>query len=192
MRTSVLLVIATFFLVACSSYNRNMFPEWKDLREFPREWYSGQLIVAKEFPIVLPIKEPTYRFIWIRTFHNPVVVRVECPGRCEVSAKVLDGEGGYDPGKVRKSIHRNLSQSEEERFRQLISSVNFAPVKSLEDMVGLDGAQWILEVADGNTYHALDYWSPSSDRGADVAAYVALCNYMIDLSGFEIPGDERY
>jgi hypothetical protein len=192
MRTSVLLVLAICSLTGCSSYRGDMFPEWKDLDEFPRGWYSNQLVAANESPIVLPIETPTYRFIWIRTFHNPVVVRVECPGRCKLSAKILSGEGGYDPGKVSKFVRRNLSQDEEDKFKQLMSRVNFSPAKRLGGIVGLDGAQWILEAASGNTYRALDYWRPVSDKNSDVKAYVALCNYMIDLSGFEIPSDEFY
>ena len=193
MRISLLLTTAIFLLIACSPFKKDMFPEWRDLDEFPRKkWYSNQLRAAKESPIITPLNVPTYRFTWLRSFHHPIVVRIECPDHCTITAKILNGAGGYVPGKISKTINRTLSQSEEEKFKRLLSQVNFSPEKSLEDIIGVDGAQWVLEAASGNSYHAIDYWSPQPGGSVDSEAFYTLCSYMLYLTGFEIPDNEFY
>jgi len=44
---------------------------------FVREWYSKHLVAMEEPSLSCGVLEDTetYRFLWLRTFHNPVAVR---------------------------------------------------------------------------------------------------------------------
>lgn len=72
-----------------------------------------------------------------------------------------------------------------------------------------DGSEWVLEVADveqdrewlEGRYRLLSrfmptrfrmYGPPSRTEGVEDAGYVALCEYMIELAGVQVPPDEYY
>ena len=72
--------------------------------DFEVQWYSGQWRAAQEPSIYEASKSPsaattTYRFTWLRTFHAPVIVRIDVDprGRMRLTAKQLSGKGGYAP-----------------------------------------------------------------------------------------------
>ena len=65
-------------------------------------WYSEMLQALNE-PILLGLDGDAeiYRFTWLRTFHNPIVIRIERKGgSIELTAKASNGAGGYKPGKL--------------------------------------------------------------------------------------------
>lgn len=179
-------------LAACSTTDRNMFPEWQQLGSFQRHWYSRLLIAAGEKPIITPVQTPVYRFIWLRSFDHPVVIRIECPEKCHLSAKMLSGSGGYDPGRVSRRRERTLSKEEKGRFMELLSRVNDYPGDKMNRVNGPDGAQWVFEEAGDADYEAIDVWSPELQIGPGAAAYAAFCRYMIKLSGFEVQNNKIY
>jgi hypothetical protein len=49
-----------------------------DLDAFVREWYSMHLRAMGEPSLScgLPSEEEVYRFLWLRTFHHPIAVRI--------------------------------------------------------------------------------------------------------------------
>ena len=43
----------------------------------------------------------SYRFLWLRTFHKPIAVRVwSADSRYYLVVKELSGQGGYEPGRI--------------------------------------------------------------------------------------------
>ena len=75
---------------------------------FRSGWY-GKALAAMAEPrlFVAPGELPTetLRFLWLRTFHHPVAVRVERrPDGCAVTTTVLDGQGGYEPGATSRRL----------------------------------------------------------------------------------------
>ena len=127
-------------------------------------WYGKHLRAAGEGRLCGRAGvEEAYRFTWLRTFHAPVVVRVEKRGgRYVLTAKQLDGAGGYEPGGLVANRTVQLGSGEWAHLRVLLDSAAFwSPGPMTEDpRIGLDGAQWILEGVHGHRYQAVDLWSP--------------------------------
>lgn len=124
----------------------------------------------------------SYRFVWLRTFHPPIVVRIDMYGGTDARllAKVLDGAGGYEPGVLIKKIDRPLSESEVIEMRNRFKNSKFNALPSLLKQLGLDGSSWIIERVDSDSYHYVDHWSPEEGPVREIGLK------MLELSGLEI------
>ena len=130
-----------------------------------------------------------YRFFWLRTFHSPVLIRVQqLHGERSIVAKVTEGRAGYDPGKLTQTLSRKLSDSE---WCELIGKLDEARFWSKDkidgDRLAEDGSFWIVEgVKAGSTdrrYYVTGEQSPVE------GSFRAACVYMMKLSG--LPIDEN-
>lgn len=132
--------------------------------DFQREWYSKHLMVMAEMTLPEGPGE-TYRFLWLRSFHHPIAVRLVCIEKaCELTGLRTDGKGGYEPGSVVERKTRSLSDGEVARFREMVARMQFWRPQPSDDRIGLDGAHWILEGRRGQAYHLWDVWSPEDVR----------------------------
>jgi hypothetical protein len=131
-------------------------------------WYGKHLRAMKE-PVLCPDSmRERYRFLWLRTFHRPIAVRVEQrPDDIRLVAKELDGAGGYGPGTIVRDTSFSLPRAQWEEFRHLLSEAQFWQLPAHwppeEGVVGVDGSQWILEGVAGEHYHVVDRWTPEHD-----------------------------
>jgi hypothetical protein len=101
--------------------------------------------------------------------------------------KVLDGQGGYDPGQV--AIDRDITLAEEEwkNLNEYLEKAEFwaMPTRPGRDG-GCDGDQLIVEGVKGDKYHLVDRWMPEP-------AYEELCRHMLDLTGLDVQRNwDRY
>lgn len=100
------LVICVLPLFAQAVYfPAGSFDTNKDSDRFVAHWFSGQLIALHEPSLLAMSKDKsaqTYRFLWLRSFHHPVAVRVDfhTDGPAVVMTKIGAGEGGYPPGNL--------------------------------------------------------------------------------------------
>jgi hypothetical protein len=108
----------------------------------------------------------SYRFVWLRTFHHPVVVRVDVRA---------DGIGELT--------------SKTERFLATIKKAHFweLPTHETPATEGCDGSQWIIEGVKNGKYHALDRWTPG--KGAVQALGLA---FALGLAQMRIPKGQFY
>lgn len=125
-----------------------------------RRWYSGQLGAMAEPSLSCGEVLETYRFTWLRSFHEPIAVRAwRTQDTFHLEAVVLDGPGGQEqPQVVSKRISRTLSASEWARIEDALIEIGFWRLATSDDAMGLDGAQWIIEGRDGR-YHVVDRWN---------------------------------
>jgi len=132
------------------------------LSDFEREWFSNALSAAGELSLSKDPNGDTVRFLWLRSFHHPVVVRVvglSAP-RPQLVAIELSGAGGYDPGKPDRRMARELTSGEAAEIKRLLQAPEtFATPKNVCE-IGLDGAEWILERSDHGRYEFVHQWSP--------------------------------
>jgi len=149
-----------------------------------REWYSKHLHAMQE-PSLSQGKaraDVAYRFLWLRTFHRPISVRIEKSGSLvDLYAVELDGKGGYDPGRILRKTQKVLAEADFERLRAKLSRPEFWQQKGPEN--GLDGAEWILESRQEGRYRIANQWMPQSREFRDV------CLMFLDLAGFLPMGD---
>lgn len=93
------------------------------------------------------------RFTWSRTFNAPIIIRAVLPnkGPGRLIAKRMSGQGGYEWGKVKDNIDRELSPRE---VRQIVKLTNdktaFPPFKC--EIPGTDGAGWNFEAVENGQF----------------------------------------
>lgn len=133
--------------------------------QFYRQWFNIHLGAMGESPITCNDAATEYRFLWLRTFHHPVVIRVAIADhQATLHAVELDGKGGYEPGKVLRQLNRSLSTAEVQALEHVVTASNLRETPSVERSAGVqaDGARWVLEMRDRTDYRVLNRQSPSS------------------------------
>jgi hypothetical protein len=174
------------FLVASLRAQTHYFPDrafcGRDEAGACEKWYAKHLRAMRE-PSLLELSKDTsrqsYRFLWLRTFHHPVSARLEVAkdGTAQLFVKVLSGQGGYDPGRVILNRNIKVSRDAVDHFLELLQKADFWNIPTEQeqrDVIGVDGAQWIIEAASGGQYHVVDRWSPEDGLLRKAALFLAL------------------
>jgi hypothetical protein len=150
--------------------------------------YGDRLRAMNEKPLAGAAAEEAYRFLWLRTFHHPVSVRIESSrGKARLVAVELDGKGGFLPGKTFRQAKRELSAQEWTTFTTALDAAGFWTWKT-EDPGngGLDGADWVLEGLRHATYHVVVRWSPGP------GSFRTACESLLQAAQFSFPDGESY
>ncbi len=147
--------------------------------DFRRHWYAQHLAAMGETSLHDGSDAKAWRFLWLRTFHHPVAVRVESSREgYRLVAVELDGAGGYGPGKQLRKVERAMSEAESARFEALVERKGIWSVLEHVDRQGRDGARWVFEFRDGDRYRMVDRWSPEEDPMRELGAgFLALANW---------------
>ena len=144
-------------------------------------WYSKHLKAMNEKSLLDVVDDAEiYRFLWLRTFHHPVFVKVvRYQGQIKLFTKELDGAGGYKPGKIIRNNEFAIKQEDFCEFLDLLEKANYWNLPVKNDDLGEDGAQWILEGIKNGRYYAVDRWTPEKGE------YREACIYLLKLSGID-------
>lgn len=165
-----------------------------EARQLP-EWRLKHLTVFQEPDFCTsenPERSSSVRFLWLRTFHHPVVIKATLrdDGTGTVVSKISSGAGGYEPGKVTSSEKRDLPVQDVQDLLTELKKIDFWNMLTTEkekNAIGEDGAEWMLEVRERNKCHVVNRWSPES------GSYREFCLYLVQhLSGLKIPKREIY
>jgi hypothetical protein len=169
------------------------FGDDPQLDQFVSGWYSGQLTALKE-PSLLELSKvlPTesYRFLWLRTFHHPVAIRVDvqADGSATLTTKIASGAGGYKPGNLVVNTTRALTKDETQKLIARINDSGFWQLPSYErNSGGTDGSEWIIEAAVHGQYHLVSEWTPRNGPIRDLGTM-----FLFDLAKIDIPKNEIY
>lgn len=142
-------------------------------------WFSRQLRAAGEPSLyrasLRPRREPaqTLRFLWLRSFHPGVVVRVEVRGTtARVIAKQLTGSGGYDPGEIGRHVDRRLSRAELARLRAMLDAAHLFEREAPPCDVVVDGSAWVMERVDRSGYRMAYRLSPANGALREIGLYL--------------------
>jgi hypothetical protein len=157
-------------------------------------WYPPYLTAMKESSLWERSKDSeteSYRFLWLRSFHHPVSLRLDVAsdGSGVLAVKVLSGQGGYDPGKLIENREVRIEKLRVKRFLELLGAARFWDLPSEEkdpNEVVVDGAQWIIEGTGGGHYHVVDRISPPRGPYRDAALF------LMRLGGLKVPSKEMY
>lgn len=202
-RFALLLSLFVSLASANSAVQQTYFPE-KAFGDGPLlyEWYSHVLKVLEEPSLLEEAHDPSfesYRFLWLRTHHHPVSVRldVNADGTSVVTAKVGNGAAGfpYTIKRVEQNVSRPLARERTQAFLARAVKVGFWSVPSYikEDRTGDDGSDWIVEAVKEGKYHVATRWSPGSDAPPMKRAVRDLgLTLLTDIAQLKIPADEIY
>lgn len=161
---------------------------------FRSKWYSKHLKALEEPSLLQKSKgssAESYRFVWLRTFHHPVIVRVDIQanGGAKLTTKVSNGAGGYEPGKLVENTSRPLPQRQTEKLLATIQRLQFweLPTHETPETVGCDGSQWIIEGIKAGKYHVVDRWTPAKGPVRDLGLM-----FVFGLAQMKIPREQLY
>lgn len=150
-------------------------------------WYGGQLCAMREEPLARSPADEAYRFLWLRSFHHPVAVRIEASaGTSALIAVELDGAGGYEPGTAKRRLERALSEQEWTTLVTAINAASFWDAPTTTPPQDEDGAQWIIEGYRHGKYHAVDRDSSGSGPIRSVG------EAFLRAAHLSFPADEMY
>jgi hypothetical protein len=167
----------------------------RDLKE-NQEWislYSKYLEGFSEPSLFEQSKSSSsqsYRFLWLRSFHKPVLVRLDVGSDAigRVTIKIGRGPGVSATGGPVDERNRRLTKQQTDAFLDQINSLGFWELSPQEDPVsGPDGARWIIEGVKNGQYHVAHRWTPK-----DGAVRALGLDLAMDLGGIKIPASQIY
>ena len=155
--------------------------ESDNFNNFKERWYSKHLRAMAEPSLPEATKYRAlvaYRFLWLRTFHHPIAIRltIRLDGTGFLTGKVASGRGGYEPGVLSQNDSFGISKPQVQTFLNLLQKAAFWVLPTENAPGGFDGAGWILEGVQVGNYHVVDRWSPEKDDDSRV------CLYLLELS----------
>jgi len=163
----------------CALDGGEQSPPVELLSDFESGWFSTHLRAADEPSLYSPSQsekasvQQVIRFTWLRSFHPPVTVRVTADrhNKWRIVAKELSGAGGYEPGEIKRTVTRRLETKEVAELAALMSQSPL-PDASGDCVIGVDGAEWIIERFDREGYHFIKRWSPSDGPVHDLGLFL--------------------
>jgi hypothetical protein len=159
------------------------------LDEFEVDWFGGELRGFSEPSLHAASIEPPadveriVRLLWIRSFHDPVVVRIDqrVDDTAILTAKQRPGGAGFDYITSPRSIERPLSAPERAELETLLNETRILERSRRICHFGLDGANWIIEAADENgRYTLVQHWAPQDGPVKEVG------EFMLTLTGWDV------
>lgn len=165
--------LLVFLLLAAPCFAQEFFPKGcfsarEDMQALYVEQFTSKLKALQEAPLFAEKIDPKtecYRFTWLRTFHHPVVLRIDgqADGTGKFRIKVTDGAGGYEPGKLVRNETKNWDERMMKMIRGRFLSEKFFEIPAYEEgALGCDGSEWIIEAVRDGKYHIVSRWSPES------------------------------
>ena len=158
---------------------------------FESRWYAMQLRAAHEPSLLDMAKDKSaliYRFVWLRTFHHPIIARlvVDGDGIGRLTAVEMTGQGGFAPGVLARKQTLDVSKDDVAHLQSLIAAIRYWTMPTESGPIGNDGAQWIFEGVQSGQYHVVVRWSPEG------GPYREVCLYMLKLSKIDVSAKQIY
>jgi hypothetical protein len=152
-------LILVFLLGNAASIQEDTYFPKGTFGTISRYVYGYHLGIFREPSLLRESKEKSgsqsYRFLWLRTFHHAVVIRVDVlnDGTGTLTTKASSGEAGFGAPerKIIDDITRSLSQLEVKSLLTLFNETRFWVIPTAENVheTGEDGADWLLEGVKG-------------------------------------------
>ena len=124
-----------------------------------------------------------YRFTWLRTFDNPICIRLERKNDLfKLVYKIGYGAGGYEPKGLKKTKSIKILKTEWDYFVKLLYQTGLDTIPNRFYLPMTDGASWILEQRTGFEYKGHKTNSPSSN-------FEICCLYLLELANIDYNKD---
>ena len=156
-----------------------------------REWFGSSLKEVQE-PSLLASDSPlqSYRFLWLRSFFGPIVVRLDVhkDGDGNLITKTYDLVPNSNQLKTSVNKTQPLTQEQVQACLGKINQVRLWQLPSADlKGPGCDGAEWIIEAKDGKRYHAVQRWSPQSGPVRELGL-----EFVLHLAQLNLPQKEIF
>ncbi len=175
----------------------SVYTHGQDFDFFSHGQYSNDPVVDSGLVIRLTdLKEPIineleicddceiYRFTWLRTFDNPIIVRLERKADThKLTYKIGNGSAGYEPKGLKKSKTITISNADWDYFSKLLNCAGFDTIPNRYYFPMTDGASWILEHRTGFEYKGHETNDPKED-------FEICCLYLLELADIDYDKDD--
>ena len=190
---AIILVWALWCATALAFADDSYFPiktkaGGEGVTAFESKWYGKSLERMNEPRLpgfAKDVNADIYRIMILPTWGSPIVVRVQRHGELySLSARRLDGQGGYDPGKLVEAKDIELGADDSKSLAVLIQNLNSFQLSAEDRVRGLDGEQWIVEGVSQGKYHVAVRWCADSyhPEKRKLTTFLALCRFLLDKS----------
>lgn len=153
------------------------------------DWLKTQLTDLKENCLYNLEIQPTtviYRFTWLRSFHNPISIRIEKSNE-EILLywKIGRGSGGYEPQGLKVSGKKKLNFVDWDTFQNLVIKSDLDNLSNEKYVPMTDGATWTFERRTANNYKAHNTnWPNKEIKDA--------CLFLLKLTNIKVKNDDIY
>jgi hypothetical protein len=159
--------------------------EFKDAA-FVLDWYSDDLNFYQEPMISNGYRCDVYRFLYLRSFNVPLVIRMERnDGRVTIRWKKCHYNQLLDQYEWGVDSTKKLPDIQWDKFEKMLSKVNFWQLPTDTDDGSTDGAEWILEAFVNGKYKIAATNMEHSEFGKCL-------RYLMDLTDLNLPEKEIY
>jgi hypothetical protein len=160
-------------------------------KDFAARWYSAYLRAMHEPSLFEASNDRSlvaYRFLWLRTFHHPIAIRltIRPNGTGTLIGKITSGAGGYKTGVMTWDKSVEISTAQVQQFLIASQKAAFWTLPTGGLARGNDGAQWIMEGVHAGVYHVVDRWSPEKTD------YANMCLFLLGVSTIQIDAKDVY
>lgn len=158
------------------------------LDTFTNLWYSAVLSEFKEANLhTYSGDDDIYRFTWLRSFHNPVVIRFQKhKNEYILTKKEMIDNGRYTPNEFVVNDSQYFTAAKWENWKIKLGRNNFWNMATLDhESRPMDGADWILEAKINGRYHFVTRYSYDAE-------FMECCKYLLRLSKLKIREEDIY
>ena len=167
-------------------------PAYARSDSFKVRWYTLTLAALGEERLTVPSTWPreVYRFLWIRSFHPPVMVRIaHGPNNTIIVTSELVGESD-DKARIRRDSTA-LPEATWRDLRTLLQRERFWQQPfSDTSRFGLDGARWVIEGLRNDRYTIVDRWTPQDTGATGFVRRIGLA--FLNAARVSVPPQELY
>jgi hypothetical protein len=158
-----------------------------DPRNILIRWYSNELYSLGEKPLsdyAANTNAEVYRLTILPTWGNAITFRIERKGDLySLSARRVDGEAGYDPGKLIETKGVVLNPDDSKALEALIQKLGFFKLPTDDQVRGFDGDESVMEGVLNGEYHVIDRWTASyNTQKRGLTTFVSLAKFLVRKS----------
>ena len=154
------------------------------LDSFLVAWFGAALHAMDERPMYggrVTKGTTVLRFLWLRSFHPQVSIRVQYGSRwctrttIRLGLPTVEGASDANPehlasairfGPIQSRDSAPLSARECAALRRQLDAAGIVTAPAADTTRGLDGAEWVFEALDSTGYHVVVRWSPDASRAS--------------------------
>lgn len=177
-----------------SFYFANLQKDWQydmttdylfeiEMAQRKAEGLRQQLLDLKEnclYNLEISPSVTIYRFTWLRSFDNPISIRIERSDKAvTLYWKIGKGAGGYEPRGLKKAGKKKLKINDWTEFTNLATITGFNSLPNEKYVPMTDGATWTLERKTIGEFKAHNTNRPNKE-------FQNVCLYLLKKSNIKV------
>lgn len=155
---------------------------------FTLDWFSESLAWFKEPILSAGYKGKVYRFLWLRTFDEPIAIRMQkIRQHVTISWKLPQFDNSLHTSQSPVEFKKILTVRQWKKFEKMLTTIDYWSMVPEDHLsTATDGATWILEAAINGKYKVTER------SGYIYPKYTKCLLYLIKLTDLNLPEDRIY